>query len=186
MIIETERLRLRPWEDADASALYRMACDERVGPPAGWPVHASEDESLHIIRTVLSGESVFCIEMKGSGRPAGCVGLTMPQDSFLVMEEDEAELGYWLDPAAWGQGVAGEAARAVIRYGFETLKLQTIWCAWFEGNSRSERVQKKLGFTLQYTMEDLWWIPMNDIRTEHVSRLTRQEWICNREEFENR
>ena len=93
MVIETERLLLRPWADADAPALYRMASDERVGPAAGWPVHESEDESLHIIRTVLSGGSVFCIELKETGSPAGCAGLTMPKDSFLEIDDDEAELG---------------------------------------------------------------------------------------------
>lgn len=178
MVIETERLLLRPWADADAPALYRMASDERVGPAAGWPVHESEDESLHIIRTVLSGGSVFCIELKETGSPAGCAGLTMPKDSFLEMDDDEAELGYWVDPACWGQGIAQEAAMAVLDFGFETAGLQAIWCAWFEGNERSGRVQEKCGFTYQYTMEDLWWIPMNDIRTEHVSRITRQEWLA--------
>lgn len=39
MILETERLILRPWEEKDAAALYEYARDPRVGPAAGWPPH---------------------------------------------------------------------------------------------------------------------------------------------------
>lgn len=42
MIFETERLILRPWEEADAEELYKYAKDPLVGPVAGWPVHTSD------------------------------------------------------------------------------------------------------------------------------------------------
>jgi RimJ/RimL family protein N-acetyltransferase len=41
MILTTERLILRPWEETDAEDLYEYAKDERIGPAAGWPVHTS-------------------------------------------------------------------------------------------------------------------------------------------------
>ena len=53
MIIETDRLILRPWTEDDAPVLYRYARDPRVGPPAGWAPHTSVDNSREIIRTVL-------------------------------------------------------------------------------------------------------------------------------------
>ena len=49
MTLETERLILRPWEEADAEACYRYAKDPRVGPMAGWPVHTSVENSRQII-----------------------------------------------------------------------------------------------------------------------------------------
>lgn len=52
--LETERLILRPWEEADAEECFRYAKDPRVGPIAGWPVHTSAENSRQIIRDVLS------------------------------------------------------------------------------------------------------------------------------------
>ena len=54
MILETERLLLRPWEERDAEDLYRYASHPDVGPIAGWPVHTSVENSREIIREVLS------------------------------------------------------------------------------------------------------------------------------------
>ena len=54
MIIETERLILRPWKDSDAESLFEYAKDPEVGPIAGWPVHTSVNDSLNIIKNVLS------------------------------------------------------------------------------------------------------------------------------------
>ena len=53
MILKTNRLILRPWEESDAENLYRYASDPKVGPIAGWPVHTSVENSLDIIRNVL-------------------------------------------------------------------------------------------------------------------------------------
>ena len=49
MILETERLILRPWDESDAEDLYRYASDPAVGPIAGWPVHTSVENSREII-----------------------------------------------------------------------------------------------------------------------------------------
>ena len=44
MILEIERLILRPWEEKDAKECYKYVKDPRVGPIAGWPVHTSEED----------------------------------------------------------------------------------------------------------------------------------------------
>ena len=53
MALETARLILRPWEEADAEECYRYAKDPRVGPIAGWPAHTSTENSHQVIRDVL-------------------------------------------------------------------------------------------------------------------------------------
>ena len=61
MILQTERMILRPWEEADAESLYKYAKDPRVGPVAGWPVHTSAENSREVIRTVLSAPENYAV-----------------------------------------------------------------------------------------------------------------------------
>ncbi|MCR4720741.1 MAG: GNAT family N-acetyltransferase [Lachnospiraceae bacterium] len=56
--LETERLIMRRWEDADAEDLYRYASNPDVGPIAGWPPHQSIDESRDVIKNVFNGKEV--------------------------------------------------------------------------------------------------------------------------------
>ena len=58
----------------------------------------------------------------------------------------DEELGYALHPDFWGRGLMTEAARELIRWGFEELGLSTIWCNHYDGNERSHRVIEKCGF----------------------------------------
>ena len=59
--------------------------------------------------------------------------------------------------------------------------LETLWCGYFEGNDKSRRVQEKCGFTYHHTNRDIYWKMMDEVRTEHVTRLTRAEWDAMRQ-----
>ena len=179
MRLETERLILRPWTEADAESLYEYARDPRVGPAAGWPVHTSVENSREVIRTVLSAPENYAVCLKTDNRAIGCVGLTVGEKSNLKLPDTEGEIGYWIGVPFWGQGLIPEAVRELIRRSFEDLGLSTLWCGYFEGNDKSRRVQEKCGFTYHHTNEDVHWKAMDDIRTEHVTRLTRAEWENN-------
>ena len=61
MILETNRLILRPWCESDAEDLYTYASDPEVGPLAGWPPHTSVENSREIIRTVLSKPETYAV-----------------------------------------------------------------------------------------------------------------------------
>ena len=61
-MIETERLILRPWQDSDAAALFRYACDPDVGPVAGWAPHTSVENRLEIIRTGFETPATSAVE----------------------------------------------------------------------------------------------------------------------------
>ena len=186
MILTTERLILRPWEDADAEDLYKYAKDERIGPPTGWPAHTSVENSLYIIRTVLSAPETYAVCLKEDGRPIGSIGLMAGDQSNIGLPDSEAEIGYWIGVPFWGRGLIPEAVREIIRYAFEDLQLETLWCGYFEGNDKSKRVQEKCGFTYQYTNTDAEWVMMMDRRTEHISRLTREEWMHRKEDLYGR
>lgn len=176
-MLETERLILRPWAEADAEALYKYAKDPEVGPIAGWPVHTSVENSREIIREVLSAPETYAVILKETGEPVGNAGIMCGKASNFEIPSDEGEIGYWIGTPYWGQGLIPEAVRELMRYGFEELKLKKIWCGYFDGNIKSLRVQEKCGFHYHHTNADKVWPLMNDIRTEHIQCITKEHWM---------
>lgn len=177
MKLETEHLILRPWLETDAEDLYQYAKDPEVGPIAGWPVHTSIENSREIIRDVLSAEETYAVCLKSDNRAIGSIGLMIGKNCNLGLSETEAEIGYWIGKPFWGQGLIPEAVREMLRYGFLELNLEKIWCAYFEGNEKSRRVQEKCGFTYHHTNQDVYWKMLDEILTEHVNCLTKEDWI---------
>ena len=175
-MIETERLILRPWKDEDAESLYKYASDPKVGPIAGWPVHTRIEDSAGVIKGVLSAPETYAVVLKETNEPVGSIGLMIGEKSNFDIEDDEGEIGYWIGGPYWGMGLIPEAVRELLRRGFEDLNLKTIWCGYFDGNDKSRRVQEKCGFTYHHTENDKVWLLMNDTRTEHISRITKEEW----------
>ena len=177
MILETERLILRPWELDDAEDLFYYAKNPDVGPIAGWPPHTSVENSREIIRTVLAINETYAVVPRSEGKTVGSIGLMMGKDSNLDISEDEGEVGYWIGVEFWGQGLIPEAVREMLRHGFEDLNLKNIWCGYFDGNEKSKRVQEKCGFRYHHTNENIHWKLMDDIRTEHVTLSTKEQWL---------
>ena len=173
MILETDHLILRPWVEDDAEELYKYAKDPDVGPMAGWPVHASVENSREIIRAVLSAPETYAVCMKETGKPVGSIGL---HRNDLATQDDEYELGYWLGKPYWGQGIIPEASREVLRYAFEDLGMNRIWCGYYDGNEKSRRVQVKLGFEYQRRTEGIEVKLLNEVRTGHSNLMTKERW----------
>ena len=73
MILETERLILRPWEEKDANDLFQYASNPEVGPIAGWPVHTSVENSREIIKSYLSAPEIYAIVLKETMQPVGSI-----------------------------------------------------------------------------------------------------------------
>lgn len=178
MKLETERMILRPWAETDAADLYEVAKDDRVGPIAGWPPHSCVAESADIIRTVFNLDEVYATELKDSGRVVGCIGILIGENSNFDISQREGEIAYWIGVPYWGQGLIPEAVREVMRHAFETLELDALWCGYFENNEQSHRAQAKCGFRHHHTEENKFNQFLNDYRTEHISRITREEWLA--------
>ena len=176
MDLETKRLVLRPRRESDATDLYEYAKDSRVGPVAGWPPHQSVDESLDVIRTIFMQEGVYAMTLKGGDAAIGCIGIVRGAKSNFPLGEDEAEISYWLGVPFWGKGLMTEAVNEVVRHGFEDMGLSTLWCGYFDGNDRSWHVQKKCGFRHHRTEPPKHFDLIDETLTEHISRLTREEW----------
>lgn len=176
MILKTERLILRPWNIEDAESLYEYASDPQVGPIAGWPPHHDAEESKGIIENVLNGAECYAVCLKQDNKAIGAIELKLNGHTDMTDRDDECELGYWLGRPFWGNGYMPEAAREIIRHGFEDLSMSVIWCGYYDGNEKSKRVQEKCGFTWYRTTEDVEVPLMNEIRVGHTNILTRKQW----------
>ena len=173
MILETERLIMRPWTEEDAEECYKYAKDPLIGPPAGWPAHTSVENSRQIIRDILSAPETYAIVLKEMGLPVGSIGL---HRTDLASKDDEMELGYWIGVPYWGQGLVPEASREVLRHAFEDLHLARIWCGYYEGNEKSKRVQEKLGFKYQWTNENAPADQLGETRKGYANLMTKEDW----------
>lgn len=179
MILETTRLILRPWEDADAEILYKWASDPDVGPRAGWPVHTSVENSLEIIHGPLGEPETYALVLKETGEPIGSAGLFPPEEFCSPADLPEGvvqlELGYWIAKPYWGRGLVPEAGRELLRHAFEDLNCVMAHCCHFDFNAQSKRVIEKLGFTYRMTRET-FCSQLRETRTDVCYILPRGEW----------
>jgi len=145
--INTPRLLLRPFREEDLDDFYAYASVDGVGQMAGWSPHKDKAESKKILDMFIEGKKTFAVEYEG--KVIGSLGIEMyneehyPEFSSLRCRE----IGYVLSKAYWGQGLMPEAVRKVIRYLFEEVNLDVIFCGHFLSNKQSKRVIEKTGFT---------------------------------------
>jgi len=180
MILKTERLLLRPWENDDAQDLFEYAKDPDVGPAAGWPAHQSVRESRDAIRNVLNGKEAYAVCLKTDGKAIGAIELKLNGHTDMTGRDDECEMGYWIAKMFWGRGMIPEAVRELLRHAFEDIGMTKVWAGYYEGNIKSKRVQEKCGFRYQWTSESVDVPLMNEKRTGHVSSITKDQWQWDR------
>lgn len=152
-IIETERLRLRPWRIEDLEDFYAYAKNPDVGPWAGWKPHESIEESREILTRWVSGKEdgfEIALEDKSTGRVIGSIGVMA--DGHRPKIEGCKSLGYVLGKEYWGHGLMTEAVRAVMDYVFRVMKVRLLSITHYTINERSRRVIEKSGFVYEGTL----------------------------------
>lgn len=143
--IETARLILRPWRDADREPFARMNADPRV--MEFFPACLSPTESDALADRADAhfkqhGFTFFAAELRDTGDFVGFIGLAF-EPHFV----DGVEIGWRLAAEYWNRGLATEGARAALRFGFDELHLDEIVAFTAMGNVRSRRVMEKLGMS---------------------------------------
>jgi RimJ/RimL family protein N-acetyltransferase len=178
MQLHTERLIIRAWKESDAESLYKYAKNPKVGPIAGWRPHTSVENSLEIIKTVLSADETYAVVLKETGEAVGSVGIMTSKSEIhsAEMTENECEIGFWIGEPFWGQGLIPEVVKELLRYVFENLRLTAVWCGYFDGNDKSMRVQEKCGFIYHHTEYDKPVPLLNEFRTEHFTKISFENW----------
>ena len=174
--LKTQRLTLRPFKESDVSELYELAKNENIGPCAGWPAHNSVEESLFIIQNVLCHPYTFAVVLTSTNTLIGSCSLSTGDAANLRLRDYEGELGYWIGEPYWGNGYAPEAAAEVLRFGFEDLALQSIWCTHNSDNPKSGKVKAKLGFSPKYEVKNKERPLMHDTKDVLVASLDLESW----------
>jgi RimJ/RimL family protein N-acetyltransferase len=138
---ETLRLRLRPYAEADIEQLVPLIGAREVAAMTLRIPHpyTEEDARNFFASSACEDEVRLAITLRADGRLIGGIGLRIERQHL------HAELGYWIGVPYWGNGYATEAARAMIRYGFEELKLHRIFASHFKNNPASRRILEKIG-----------------------------------------
>ena len=143
---KTSRLLLRPWREADREPFAAMNADPAVMEffPSLQSREAS-DASIDAWQSQLAaqGWSNWAAELIESGQFIGFVGLSVPRRALPF--SPCVEIGWRLDRRFWGRGLATEAARAALQFGFERLSLDDIVSFTAVGNLRSRAVMERIG-----------------------------------------
>jgi len=148
LTLATERLILRQWKTSDREAFARISADPRV--MEFLPAVLSRQESDKLCDRIEAhleqhGFGVYAVETRPNSLFIGFIGLSVP--AFQAHFTPCVEIGWRLAFEYWGRGLATEGARAVMRYGFESLRLDEIVSFTVPANVRSRRVMQKLGMT---------------------------------------
>ena len=172
--IETERLILRKWDVEDVQDLYEYAKNPNVGPHGGWKPHESMSESLEIMQTLfLDKYDCWAIEYKENSKVIGSIGY---EDDVRRPETGCKELGYAMSEDYWRKGIMTEAAKAVLKFGFEEMALEMVSIYCSPTNERSARVIEKCGFTYEGVLRKAYKIYDGSLRDVVCNSMTKEEY----------
>ena len=177
--LETERLILREWRDADREPFAALNADPRVVEHLPGPLDRTASDALVdriVARWASDGHGQWAVERRDDGRFIGFVGLAAP--GFEAAFTPCVEVGWRLAVEAWGHGYATEAAQAALRFGFERLGLDEIVSFTIPANVRSRAVMERLGLTRDPADDfDHPNLPEgHPIRHHVLYRLRRADW----------
>ncbi len=144
--LETRRLILRQWRDADREPWAEMSADPKVMEFfPGLRTRAQSDETVWRMRTQIDrdGYGLWAVEIKATGTFAGMIGIN--EFTHDIPVDPKREIGWRLALDAWGHGYATEGAQAALRFAFDDLGWPEVVAFTAAGNERSQRVMRRLG-----------------------------------------
>jgi ribosomal-protein-alanine N-acetyltransferase len=178
--LKTKRMILRPWCESDLDDFYEYASVDGVGQMAGWQPHENKQKSQDILTLFINGKKTFAMEY--NGKAIGSIGVEEYKETEAEQFADQKcrELGFVLSKDYWGMGLMPEAVNEVLRYLFEDVKLDAVFCGYFVRNKQSARVQEKCGF--KFLKCYLYQTQVNTLELTNYNVLKYSEWKRNHDE----
>lgn len=155
MKIETERLILRNYTEADLQDYWEYVTQPNVGPRCGWPAYTEKEKALQRLKLETTKLFQFAIELKDSHKVIGSIELAQTNRCA----DDEREIGCILNENFWGKGIMTEAMKAIIKFGFDHLGFKAVIAGFYEPNIASGKVQFKCGLKPYKVVENdgIWY-----------------------------
>ncbi|MFL5240273.1 MAG: GNAT family N-acetyltransferase [Rhizomicrobium sp.] len=172
--LETERLLLRPPERSDIPVLVPLIGDWDVAKNMGRVPYPYAEEDAYAFfdqahrKRPAGTDFAFAIVQKSDAAYAGGCGVHL-------RENGEFEFGYWIGKPYWRNGYATEAARRLVQFAFDDLKIGTLTAAWHFDNPGSGHVLEKLGCVRTGTEERECRSRGHTVLCNNV-RLTREQF----------
>lgn len=142
--LNTERMRFRTWTTEDLRLAFAIWGDPEVTRYVGGPF--SREQVQEKLDREIKSQETFGVQywpvFLSNGEHAGCAGLRPGLDRL--------EMGYYLLPRCWGQGLASEAGRGIAAYAFNKLGVERLVAGHHPANIASGRVLEKLGFRFSH------------------------------------
>lgn len=175
-MLETSRLVLRKILRRDAADMYEYSRDPEVTRYLLWEPHPDRYYTARYVAYLQTkyhlGEFFdWAVISRADNRMIGTCGFTK-----FDFEANSAEVGYVLGADHWGRGIAPEAARIVMHYGFCELGLRRIEARYMVGNDRSGRVMTKLGMISEGTAHDAMVVKGKSVSITTCS-ISREDFI---------
>jgi RimJ/RimL family protein N-acetyltransferase len=178
MQIPTPRLLLREIEEGDWRRFLEYQDRELYLRYNTWDHRSAEDVQSFIARFIEWREEIprlkyqFAIELRSEQKVIGNCGIRGKSTDMIA-----AEIGFELDDEYWGQGYATEATQALLEFGFESLRLSTIYAHCVVENDGSARVLGRLGMQLTRKEPKALWMKNRYWDTLHFE-VTRPRWAA--------
>ena len=178
-ILRTRRLILRQWKDSDLLPFAKMNADHRVMEfMLGKMTKEETCQSIEGIKKHFDahGFGRWAVELTESGKFIGFVGISIPP--YTLPFSPCVEIAWRICPEEWGRGYAPEAAKEVLRDGFERVGLEEIVSFTTLTNLKSRRVMEKLG--MQHCPDQNFDHPMvpegHRLRRHVLYRMGKSDW----------
>lgn len=157
-VLTGERVRLRAPDEHDREALFALFSHPDVvrywSTPAWSEMAAADAWFGRMGGSLLAGTGMtWAIAGIDDDRFVGTVSL-----HAIFLEQARAEIGYTLHPSQWGRGLAREAVRLALRFGFDRLGLRRIEADTDPANAASCRLLEALGFTREGLLRQRWQV----------------------------
>lgn len=173
ILLETDRLMLRRFTDADLDHLFALHNDPDVMRFLNGGKPMPREEIVRDYHARFAGDGYWAAVEKSTGEFLGWFGFHPTANR----PPDEFELGYRLRTSAWGKGYATEGSRALIRKGFAELGVRRVWAQTMAVNTRSRRVMEKAGLTYVRTFHEAFDDPLPGTELGEVEyALTKADW----------
>ena len=178
-ILQTERLTLRRLMVRDDADMYEYSKNKEVTEYLTWDAHPDVAYTREYLQYLGSHYNIgdffdWAVVLDSEDKMVGTCGFTR-----FDYNNNSGEIGYVINPAYWGRGIAVEAVNAVMEFGFESLRLNRIEAKFIEGNSASMRVMEKAGMQFEVYNRRAMLIK-GEYKTIGVYSILRDEYLNGR------